>query len=49
MSTPRLAAKVTPISGFPEYLPSARLVEQVYLVVIRETFELHGLAPVQTT
>jgi histidyl-tRNA synthetase len=48
VSTPRLAAKVTPISGFPEYLPSERIVEQRFLDVIRETFELHGFASVET-
>ncbi|GAB3049864.1 histidine--tRNA ligase [Intrasporangium mesophilum] len=48
MSTPRTAAKVTPISGFPEYLPTDRIVEQRFLDVIRETFELHGFASVET-
>ncbi|MEO7449088.1 MAG: histidine--tRNA ligase [Humibacillus sp.] len=50
MSTPppRPAAKVTPISGFPEYLPSERIVEQRFLDVIRETFELHGFSSVET-
>ncbi len=48
MSTPRPAAKVTPISGFPEYLPSERIVEQRFLDVIRETFELHGFASIET-
>ena len=37
-------AKVTPISGFPEYLPAERIVEQHFLDVIRETFELHGFS-----
>jgi histidyl-tRNA synthetase len=45
---PRPAAKVTPISGFPEYLPSERIVEQRFLDVIRETFELHGFSSVET-
>jgi histidyl-tRNA synthetase len=48
VSTPRPAVKVTPISGFPEYLPSERIVEQRFLDVIRETFELHGFASVET-
>ena len=48
MSTPRPAAKVTPISGFPEYLPSERIVEQRFLDVIRETFELHGFTSIET-
>lgn len=41
-------SKVRPISGFPEWLPSERLVEQHFLEVIRETFELHGFASIQT-
>ncbi len=42
------AAKVTPISGFPEYLPTDRIVEQHFLDVIRETFELHGFGSIET-
>jgi histidyl-tRNA synthetase len=42
------ATKVLPISGFPEYLPSERIVEQRFLDVIRETFELHGFSSVET-
>ena len=49
MSTPQpKATKVLPISGFPEYLPSERIVEQRFLDVIRETFELHGFSSVET-
>ena len=32
--------KVTPISGFLEFLPDQRIVEQHVLDVIREVFEL---------
>jgi histidyl-tRNA synthetase len=42
------AAKVTPLSGFPEYLPAERIVEQHFLDVIRETFELHGYPSIET-
>jgi len=42
------ATKVTPISGFPEYLPAERIVEQRFLDVIRETFELHGFSSIET-
>ncbi|MDN5794613.1 MAG: histidine--tRNA ligase [Intrasporangium sp.] len=42
------SAKITPISGFPEYLPAERIVEQRFLDVIRETFELHGFASIET-
>ncbi len=45
--TPR-SDRVTPISGFPEYLPADRIVEQRFLDVIRETFELHGFSSVET-
>jgi histidyl-tRNA synthetase len=41
-------SKVTPLSGFPEFLPSDRIVEQKFLDVIRETFELHGFASIET-
>jgi histidyl-tRNA synthetase len=40
--------KVTRLSGFPEYLPSERIVEQHFLDVIRETFELHGFTSLET-
>jgi histidyl-tRNA synthetase len=40
--------RVRPISGFPEFLPRERIAEQHVLDVIRETFELHGFAPVET-
>ena len=42
------SGKVTAISGFPEYLPADRIVEQRFLDVIRETFELHGFASIET-
>ena len=31
-----------PLSGFPEFLPAARIVEQRVLASLAETFELHG-------
>jgi histidyl-tRNA synthetase len=37
-----------PLSGFPEYTPEARIVEQFVLDRIRETFELHGFSSVET-
>ncbi len=37
-----------PLSGFPEFLPAGRIVEQRVLDVVRATFELHGFAPVET-
>lgn len=37
-----------PISGYPEFLPADRMVEQHVLDSLRATFELHGFAPVET-
>jgi histidyl-tRNA synthetase len=41
-------AKIRPISGFPEWLPEQRLVEQGVLDVLRRKFELFGFAPIET-
>jgi len=38
----------TPLSGFPEFLPPQRIVEQQMLDSIRRTFELHGFASIET-
>ncbi len=43
-----MASKVTPISGFQEWLPTERIAEQHFLDTIREVFELHGFASVNT-
>jgi histidyl-tRNA synthetase len=37
-----------PISGFPEWLPAQRRVEQFFLDRIRRTFELYGFASIET-
>jgi histidyl-tRNA synthetase len=37
-----------PISGFPEWLPPQRMIEQYVLDRIRSTFELYGFAPLET-
>ncbi|HEU5268012.1 MAG TPA: histidine--tRNA ligase [Jatrophihabitans sp.] len=37
-----------PLSGFPELLPAQRFVELAVLDRLRETFELHGFAPIET-
>ncbi|MBM6403900.1 histidine--tRNA ligase [Phycicoccus sp. CSK15P-2] len=42
------AVKVTPVSGFPELLPTERFVELHFLDTVREVFELHGFTPVET-
>ncbi|GAA3785899.1 histidine--tRNA ligase [Micromonospora maritima] len=41
-------SKPTPISGFPEWTPGQRMVEQFVLDRIRTTFELYGFAPLET-
>lgn len=41
-------ARPTPLSGFPEWLPAGRIVEQHVLDVLRSTFELHGYAGIET-
>ncbi|OKI63938.1 histidine--tRNA ligase [Micromonospora sp. CB01531] len=41
-------SKPTPISGFPEWTPAQRMVEQFVLDRIRATFELYGFAPLET-
>jgi len=38
----------TPLSGFPEWLPAQRIVEQQIVDRIRRSFELHGFAPLET-
>jgi histidyl-tRNA synthetase len=40
--------KIRPISGFPEWLPEQRIVEQALLDGVRRNFELFGFRPVQT-
>jgi histidyl-tRNA synthetase len=37
-----------PLSGFPEYTPEGRIVEQFVLDRLRQTFELHGFASIET-
>jgi histidyl-tRNA synthetase len=41
-------SKPTPISGFPEWLPPQRIIEQHILDRIRSTFELYGFASLET-
>ncbi len=41
-------ARPKPISGFPEFLPADRMVEQRVIDIISSTAELHGLASVET-
>src|SRR3712207_1522217 len=41
-------ARPTPLSGFPEWLPAGRIVEQHVLDVLQRTFELHGFVGIET-
>src|SRR6266545_5845106 len=41
-------SKPTPLSGFPEWLPPQRMIEQYVLDRLRDTFELYGFAPLET-
>src|SRR3954447_18386573 len=41
-------AKPTPLSGFPELLPAARVVEREVIGSLSRTFELHGFASIET-
>lgn len=41
-------SRPAPLSGFPEYLPGERIVEQHVLDTVRRVFELHGFASVET-
>ncbi|WP_288799098.1 histidine--tRNA ligase [uncultured Arsenicicoccus sp.] len=43
-----MSTRIAPLSGFPEWLPAERVVEQAFLDIIRETFELHGFVSVET-
>lgn len=36
------------LSGFPEWLPAGRLVEQHFIDTLRRTFELHGFSGIET-
>jgi histidyl-tRNA synthetase len=41
-------SRIAPLSGFPEYLPAGRIVEQHVLDTVRRVFELHGFASIET-
>ncbi|MDP9805420.1 histidyl-tRNA synthetase [Trueperella bonasi] len=41
-------AKIAPISGFPEWLPAGRIIEQQVIDLLRQTFELHGFSGIET-
>jgi len=41
-------ARITPLSGFPEWLPHQRLAEQALVYAVQDVFELHGFVPIET-
>jgi histidyl-tRNA synthetase len=41
-------ARIAPLSGFPEWLPHERMVEQHVVDAVRGVFELHGFVPIET-
>ncbi|MGD9956584.1 MAG: histidine--tRNA ligase [Candidatus Nanopelagicales bacterium] len=41
-------SRIAPLSGFPEWLPAERIVEQQVLDTVRRVFELHGFASIET-
>jgi histidyl-tRNA synthetase len=40
--------KVVPVSGFPEWLPNIRLVEERFIATIREQYQFYGFTPIET-
>ncbi len=40
--------KIGPISGFPEWLPEQKIVEQKFIEVIRGIYESFGFVPIET-
>lgn len=48
MSNKKQIYKPRPISGFPEWLPQERRVEQQWMDIIRETFESYGYCSIET-
>ena len=48
MSEKKKIYKPNPVSGFPEWLPEERMVEQQWLDHIRRVFESYGFASIET-
>ncbi len=48
MSEKKKIYKPRPISGFPEWLPEIRRIEQQWFDHIRRTFESYGFCPIET-
>jgi histidyl-tRNA synthetase len=43
-----VTSKIRALSGFPEWLPNERIVEQRVIDTVRSVFELHGFASIET-
>ena len=43
-----MATRIAPLSGFPEWLPPQRMIEQQIIDRLRHTFEIYGFAPLET-
>ncbi len=43
-----MATKISPLSGFPELLPAARVVEREVIASLAQSFELHGFTNIET-
>src|SRR5439155_26528257 len=43
-----VTSKIRALSGFPEWLPSERIVEQHVIDTVRSVFELHGFTSIET-
>ena len=43
-----MTPKIRALSGFPEWLPSERIVEQHVIDTVRSVFELHGFTSIET-
>ena len=41
-------SRITPLSGFPELLPTQRVVEREVIASLSRTFELHGFTNIET-
>jgi len=43
-----MASDIRSISGFPEWLPHEKMIEEEFLEKIRRVFQLHGFCPMET-
>ena len=43
-----MSTKIAPLSGFPEWLPPQRMIEQQIIARVQHTFELYGFSPLET-